>query len=80
MTWLQAGHPWNCGSTLQEQEVIIFLTQPDWLWHLLSLLFNGYRETFPQVLSNWDVMLTTHSHPMERLRMSGATLPLPHMH
>ena len=45
-----------------------------------SLLFNGYQETFPQVLSNWDVMLTTHSHPTERLRMSGAILLLPHKH
>ena len=80
LTWLQAGLPWNCGSTLQEQEVIIFLTQPDWLCHLLNLLFNGYQETFPQVLSNWDVMLTTHSHPVERLRMSGAILLLPHMY
>jgi len=45
LTWLQAGHPWNCGSTLQEQEVIIFLTQPDWLWHLASCLM-GTRRLF----------------------------------
>jgi len=42
----------------------------------LSLLFNGHRRFFPQRQSGPEVNLTTHLHPVPRLRI----IPLPHMH
>jgi hypothetical protein len=42
---------------------------PEWPWGPTSLLFNGYRSSFP------SIMLTTHRHLMWSLRMSGG-IPL----
>jgi hypothetical protein len=48
----------------------------NWFWGPPSLLFKGYQGSFPGV--KWQVLkLTTHLHPVPRLRMSRAIPLLP---
>jgi len=46
-------------------------------WRPPSLLTNGHRELFPRQQRSRGVKLTTHPHLVLRLRMRGATPPLP---
>ena len=54
-----------------------FPERPDGLWGRTSFLFNGYRGFSPRGVSGRDVKLTAHFHLVPRLRMRGATPPLP---
>jgi len=50
--------------------------RPDQLWCSPSLLSNGYRGLFPRGKSGRGPKLTTHLHPVPKLRMRGAIPPL----
>jgi len=50
---------------------------PDRSWVPLRLLSEGYWEFFPRGLTGRGVKLTTHLHLEPKLKMRGATLPLP---
>jgi hypothetical protein len=56
-----------------------FLKRSDRLWGPLCLLFSGLWMGFSRGLSDRDVNLTTHFHPVSNLRMSGAILPPPYL-
>jgi hypothetical protein len=43
-------------------------SQPEWLWGLPSLLFNGYQGLFPWEYSSRVVRLTTYFHLVPRSR------------
>ena len=56
--------------------------RPDRLWGPPSLLFNGYRGSFPKGgggCSGWGLNFTTHLHIFPRFRMTGAIPLLPYM-
>jgi hypothetical protein len=47
---------------------------PEWLWCPASLVFSGYRSSFPSMI------LTTHSHLMSSLRRMSGVMPLLHLY
>jgi hypothetical protein len=65
--WLSAG----------EKRFLSSLLSPDRLRSPPSHLSNGYREFFSPEVNRSEVTLTTHLHPMTRLRMLRDILPPP---
>jgi hypothetical protein len=52
---------------------------PDLFWGLLSLLSSGCQQLFPWGVKQPVVKLSTHLHPLPRLRTRWAIPPRPHM-
>jgi hypothetical protein len=63
-------------NSCQSKRVFSSPKYPDQPWGLLSLLFNGYLDSLPEV-KQLQHEITTHLHLVQRIRMSDSIPQLP---
>jgi len=68
LNWLRIGF----SAKLLQGASIVTMLRATQSWPPPSLLSNGKLGFLPHGVNSWGVKLTTHLHPMPRVRMSGA--------